>query len=492
MKLGARVVALAVALAALCAGGASWLGLREVSAALEADARKHAAEVTRAFADSLYVPVVLEDRAGIEERLRGFGLAEGVVSARVRDAAGTDLVVLAPRPGTGAFTVSAPVEARAGTGAPLELGDEEPEAGAPATAPAAPIGSVEATYSLAAARASIARIQRAVFVATLVLFGLAALAGAAFATTIVRPVRRLEAATGRVARGDLSSTVEVSGSDEVAGLARSFNEMVRALSRSREEVRAAAVELARREHLASLGQFTSMIAHEIRNPLGIILSSAQVAQNDSRTPEQRREALGFIGDEVRRLDRILTDFLRFARPRNPVRDVVDLSAVASDAVARYDAPAGVRVEVVDSGELSGSGDASAGGTEVNAAAAASPRRRPAADADLLHQALLNLVKNAVEAGAQHVRVSTAADRETAWLEVEDDGPGFPPEALARAGEPFFTTKVAGSGLGIAVVRQIAQAHGGRLELGARPGARGARVRLHLPLSGGDAPKEPHG
>jgi signal transduction histidine kinase len=501
MRLRARLVAAAVALAALCAGGASWLALREVGAALEADARRHAAEVARAFADSLYIAVVLEDRAEIAARLGGFGVDEGVVSARVRGAGGAELGALAPRPGEAAFTVTVPVASRAaepafpGEGAPpAAAGADAPGAAAPAA-----VGEVDATFSLAAARASLARIRRAVLLVTLLLFGVAAAAAALFAATIVRPLRKLEAATERVARGDLSSEVEARGADEVAGLARSFNEMLRALERSREAVRAAAVELARREHLATLGQFTSVVAHELRNPLGIILSSAQVAANEERTPAQRHEALGFIADEVRRLDRILTEFLRFARPRDPVRGPVDLAALCADAAARFDAPDGVIVNAPAPAAVPAPALVTviADPTSPPAPRAAAPATTDAdADADLVHQALLNLARNAAEAGARRITLR-AGD---GYVEVEDDGPGFPPDAAARAGEPFFTTKVNGSGLGLAVVKKIALAHGGRLEIQpAAPGARrpGARIRVYLsapaaaPVGAAD-PRSPHG
>ncbi|HEV8322125.1 MAG TPA: HAMP domain-containing sensor histidine kinase, partial [Myxococcota bacterium] len=446
-----------------------------------------------------YIAVVLEDRAEIAARLGGFGVDEGVVSARVRGAGGAELGALAPRPGEAAFNVSVPVASREaepafpGEGAPPATADAD----APGAAAPAAVGEVDATFSLAAARASLARIRRAVLLVTLLLFGVAAAAAALFAATIVRPLRKLEAATDRVARGDLSSEVEARGADEVAGLARSFNEMLRALERSREAVRAAAVELARREHLATLGQFTSVVAHELRNPLGIILSSAQVAANEGRTPAQRHEALGFIADEVRRLDRILTEFLRFARPRDPVRGPVDLAALCADAAARFDAPDGVIVNAPVPAAVPAPAlvTAIAGQTSPPAPRAAAPATTDA-DADLVHQALLNLARNAAEAGARRITLR-AGD---GYVEVEDDGPGFPPDAAARAGEPFFTTKVNGSGLGLAVVKKIALAHGGRLEI--QPAAAGARrpgVRIRVYLSapaaapaGAADPRSPHG
>jgi signal transduction histidine kinase len=256
--------------------------------------------------------------------------------------------------------------------------------------------------------------------------------------------------------------------------------MLRALERSREAVRAAAVELARREHLATLGQFTSVVAHELRNPLGIILSSAQVAANEGRTPAQRHEALGFIADEVRRLDRILTEFLRFARPRDPVRGPVDLAALCADAAARFDAPDGVIVNAPVPAAVPAPAlvTAIAGQTSPPAPRAAAPATTDA-DADLVHQALLNLARNAAEAGARRITLR-AGD---GYVEVEDDGPGFPPDAAARAGEPFFTTKETGRGMGLGLflTRSVLEHVGGSLRLDSAPG-RGTHAELKIPLA----------
>jgi len=327
-----------------------------------------------------------------------------------------------------------------------------------------------------------ARIQRTIALGTLAIFAMAALVGFAVASWITRRVRTLAAATERVAAGDLESEVTVAGADEIAALARSFNEMVRAVARSTEELRSAERELARKERLASLGQFTAMIAHEIRNPLGIILSSAQIARNDERPRPQRKQALGFILDEVRRLNRILDDFLRFARPREPMLGPVGLDVLAQGALKRFEAPDGVSASAESDDERTGADEGR-------------PTPTAEVDGDQMAQALLNLTLNAVQAGAKTIRLRygriehdpVESDRgnnnsQRVFVEVVDDGPGFPESVLAKVGEPFVTTRPDGSGLGLAVVYQIVRAHGGDVEIGAVE-PHGARVRLLLPVHG---------
>ncbi|MBM4319428.1 MAG: hypothetical protein FJ125_05565, partial [Deltaproteobacteria bacterium] len=233
-------------------------------------------------------------------------------------------------------------------------------------------------------------------------------------------------------------------------------------------------ELAARERLACIGQMTAAVAHELRNPLGILLSSAQVVANPQRSPAQRAEAASFILDEVRRLDRTLAGFLEFARPRPPRLESLELPPLVRRALqtaAQHEQAKGVAFELIlpEAGELP----------------------HVEADPDRLLQALLNLLLNACQAvgsagGRVWLRLSVGRGEAGApgfvAITVEDDGPGIPEELAGKVGEPFFTTRAEGMGLGLAIVRQTAQAHGGVLEIG-RAAAGGAAVRLRLPLAG---------
>jgi len=259
-------------------------------------------------------------------------------------------------------------------------------------------------------------------------------------------------------------------------------------------------ELRRHERLATLGQLSAGVAHEIRNPLAGIGTSAQVLLKRFETGDDRARFAQVILDEVARLDRIVTSLLQYARPRQPELKAVKLA----DCVAR----------VVTMSRA----NAERQGVQVESEATA----RLAAiyiDADLVHQVLLNVTLNALQAMPSggtlryEVRVvrgrrpprgpgRRADDRRASdgrrggddggerrgapgWLEVQqvriiDTGVGIPRGTLAKLFDPFFTTKPAGTGLGLSISQTIMQEHGGSIVVDSKEG-RGTTVLLNFPL-----------
>jgi two-component system NtrC family sensor kinase len=275
--------------------------------------------------------------------------------------------------------------------------------------------------------------------------------------------------------------------DEVGQLAASFNAMSRSLAEAhaenrglldglerKVEERTAALKEAQRqvvetEKLASLGQLSASIAHEINNPLsGILTFSRLLIKNLEEGPvgEPTRHAsiksLKLIARETERCRVIVRNLLDFARSKPPEVKEVDLDEVFREALsltAHKLELTGIAVESSLSGEA-----------------------RLAGDFGQLRQALVNLVLNACDAMPQggRLRVGTRV-REGGELEAEvrDSGCGIPPEALQKVFDPFYTTKEMGTGLGLPVVRGVAEKHGGRIEIESEPGA-GTAVRLILP------------
>ncbi len=236
------------------------------------------------------------------------------------------------------------------------------------------------------------------------------------------------------------------------------------------ELRAMEEAVQRSKRLADLGTVAAGLAHELRNPLASISGCVELLRGvEGLSPEDQR-IMGIVLRETGRLDQLLTRFLEFTRPAPPRCVPADLSAVVGETLDVFAA------------------DPAAAGLAVERSLAPAP---VSCDPDQLRQVTWNLVANAAQAlreagkgGA--VRVSCEPTPEGgAALAVADDGPGIPPAERARIFTPFFTTKSSGTGLGLAVVQRIVDAHRGSISVDAAPGG-GARFTVRLPASRADA------
>ncbi len=218
----------------------------------------------------------------------------------------------------------------------------------------------------------------------------------------------------------------------------------------------------RADRLAALGTLTAGMAHEIRNPLGAIGGAAEILERDYPVGHPRREFLDILRREVARLNAIVGKYLDYARPQAPELRPVDLNVTVRAALDLVGKSAG-GVAVVFDTRLSD------GLSAVRA------------DAGQVQQVLVNLLLNAVQAmpDGGTVEIATWAEAGSAVVEVRDHGVGLPDVPVERLFEPFYTTKAAGTGLGLHVSRRIVQSHGGRLDAANAPGA-GAAFRLVLP------------
>ena len=273
---------------------------------------------------------------------------------------------------------------------------------------------------------------------------LGAAASVAAALALTRPMRTLAAAARRIGQGDLETALVPArrAPGEIEALRRTLEEMRQAL-RSRD-----------REREAMLAG----IAHEVRNPLGAMeLFAAALAADLEGRPEAAH--LSRIRSELASLERLVADFLDYARPRALALEELDLAPFAGEV-----------------GELA-LPLAQSRGVELRAEGGG----RFCGDREALRRALLNLVHNAIEASAENglVEVSGQSAGGEAVLEVRDRGPGLNGVVRERLGEPFVTTKERGTGLGLALARKAALAHGGRLELLPREGG-GTVARVTLP------------
>jgi two-component system, NtrC family, sensor histidine kinase HydH len=210
-----------------------------------------------------------------------------------------------------------------------------------------------------------------------------------------------------------------------------------------------------REHerrLASLGEMSAVLAHEIKNPLASLKGNAQLLASMLPTGEKSKAKAERVVEEAVRLETLTNDLLQFVRTGSIKRETVDPAAVAREAVAAV------------------KGD-------VTVVTTRAPRSW-SLDASPIREVIINLVDNAVAAG-EPVTVEIAVENKLLVIEVSDRGPGIPEDEREKIFEPFFTGKTQGTGLGLAVVRRTIELHGGKVEALANSGG-GARFRAEIP------------
>jgi signal transduction histidine kinase len=244
-----------------------------------------------------------------------------------------------------------------------------------------------------------------------------------------------------------------------------FAVIIMVLERARSESERLQARLREAERLATAGELAAGMAHEIRNPLAAILNAtALLADGAGLTADERASTLAAMRAEARRLNRILSDFLKFARPQ-PARaapgDIRDVLEHVSGLI-RDDARRAARVEVKI-------------GVDPTLP-------RFAFDRDQVIQVVWNVALNGIEAMNGRGWLGMEATRQdgAVALTVSDTGPGIPPDRRARLFEPFYSGKPNGTGLGLTIAERIVAAHGGRIEIDSEPG-RGTRVTLLFPL-----------
>lgn len=226
------------------------------------------------------------------------------------------------------------------------------------------------------------------------------------------------------------------------------------------------------QKLATLGELSSAMAHEIKNPLGIIMSAAEIIMNPSRPEEQRRQAAEFIRDETRRLDERMRAFLNFSKPRPPEFRLQDINRVLTQTILVYQTLTreGLRFDTRFTPDL--------------------PPAR--IDADQMQQVFLNLLVNADQAmpnGGQVAITTRLSGGGQIEIEVADEGTGLPEGNESRIFEPFFSTKPQGTGLGLSIVMHILAAHRGSIRASNRTPEPGALFVITLPLNENESPEE---
>ncbi len=303
---------------------------------------------------------------------------------------------------------------------------------------------------------------------------------------ISRPLERLRKAALRLREGDAiirREDVEIP-QNEIGDLAEVFVEMAEVLHFRRQELlyaqkqlsmsnldlekrveertrelKETTNELVKKERLAAIGQLAAIISHEIRNPLAVISNATRLIKMSVQSPEPRVvKQFSIIETEIKQANSIISEVLGYARSRDLILSLTDVSSYVHDILASYPFGSGIKVKE----EL------------------ASQPARIKIDTEEMKQALRNLIANAVESMQQQgtITVGTKVGRKVVCIYVADTGPGIPEDIRQKMFTPFFTTKARGTGLGLAVVGKALARHCGKMFITSEPG-KGSCFQIYL-------------
>ena len=286
-----------------------------------------------------------------------------------------------------------------------------------------------------------------------------------FVWRFTRPVKELSTAARKVASGDFDVQVPAGRQDEMGTLASAFNEMTGKLARARE----LEMQLHQAEKGAVVGRLAAAIAHEIRNPLNYINLTLDHLRSSFAPADPGKKATFVqltdqLKTEVARINRHITDFLKYSRPSKLDFQNVDIRAEAEDALRLVEVRAeecGIKTSIVQDGAL--------------------PTVQ--ADRELLRSVFTNLVINAVEAingagGSISIKLSNP-EVNSVKVEISDSGCGIAADNISKVFEPYFSTKETGTGLGLAIVKKAVDDHGGTISVASKEGG-GTTFTIILP------------
>ncbi len=308
------------------------------------------------------------------------------------------------------------------------------------------------------------RIMESMVVLTILVSVMAVFLVLLASRVMTEPISRMIEVIRKVKSGRLDETMKVETQDELGELATAFNRMTKIIKHNKE----LEANLAQQGKMASLGVLSSGVAHEINNPLGVILGYAAYIEKKLSPDDPNYRFIHEIKRESKRCKKIVQDLLSYARTPQPVLEPTDLNALLEqivDFAANHTDMHHVSVEKSFDPSL----------PEIMV------------DGDQLRQVAINLILNAgaaMQRGGKLVVSTQTGEDNCVSLKFSDNGAGIAAEHMERIFEPFFTTKVKGTGLGLAITRQIVEQHHGKIGIESEIGV-GTTVEVRLPINRDD-------
>ncbi len=266
---------------------------------------------------------------------------------------------------------------------------------------------------------------------------------------IRRPLRQLERDAKKIASGDLIRRVSVDGSDELVSISSSINRIAEELAAARDLLmRHESREMSQMEKMASIGELAATVAHEIKNPLAGISGALQVMIEEIPNDSPRREICNEILTEIERLDRAVKDLIAFAKPQEINPELTDLNAIAASAVAQVSAAAGSMQVAL----------------QVHAGQIPQVMIDPEQMEKVIAAVILCQCNLMSDGGRISVSTAVMAERNEVEVQCADSGPAMTEDKMRTIFKPSFSSKHAGTGLSLAVSRNIVENHGGRIKV----------------------------
>jgi signal transduction histidine kinase len=327
------------------------------------------------------------------------------------------------------------------------------------------LGSVEVIYSTAGINELLRELRNRFVIVAIALSTVGVAGFFVFSRSLISQLQKLVETTMEVSGGNLDVRVEPGSLPETRKLARAFNEMLVDLANSRRELEVTYQEMIQQRAMAETGQFSMTIAHEFKNPLGIIKGALDILKQEDIAPDMRRTMVEYVEDEVMRLNTLVQNFLDFARPRRLEFEPVEMSGFMNDIVKRMTVEwegRGIELELEIRDEMVCS-----------------------IDREMFSMAVMNIIKNACEACGEkgRVRITLSDIGGRCLIAVSDTGPGIPEAEMDKIFKPFFTTKNQGSGLGLAFVKRVVEGHSGTIEPVVRMDCPGAIFEIRIQTFG---------